>query len=89
VSQKTLYTIFFYFVGVSVKKMSVACVTIDLSTKRKGSQMISIGDLVTSASGNTSGVAVEVNPITTKSGEKIVRILVETDDNEMKWITLR
>ena len=69
--------------------MSVACVTIDLSTKRKGSQMISIGDLVTSASGNTSGVAVEVNPLTTKSGEKIVRILVETDDNEMKWITLR
>lgn len=51
--------------------------------------MVNIGDTVTSASGNTSGVAVEVNPITTKSGEEIFRILVETDENEMKWITLR
>lgn len=57
--------------------------------KEKESQMTNIGDLVTSASGNTSGVAVEVNPMTTKSGEKIVRVLVETDDSEMKWITLR
>jgi len=51
--------------------------------------MINIGDLVTSASGNTSGIAVEVNPMTTKAGIEILRILVETDDNEMKWITLK
>jgi len=57
--------------------------------KEKESQMTNIGDLVTSASGNTSGVAVEVNPMTTKAGEKIVRVLVETKDNELKWITLR
>jgi hypothetical protein len=50
--------------------------------------MVNIGDLVTSASGNTSGVAVDVTEQTTKSGEKIVRVLVETD-NETKWITLR
>ena len=51
--------------------------------------MVNIGDSVTSASGNTSGVAVEVNPMITKSGEEIFRILVETDENELKWITLR
>jgi len=50
---------------------------------------VTVGDFVTSASGNTSGVAVDVQPITTKSGDKIVRILVETSDNELKWITLR
>jgi len=50
--------------------------------------MVNIGDLVTSASGNTSGVAVDVAEQTTKSGEKIVRVLVETD-TETKWITLR
>jgi hypothetical protein len=52
-------------------------------------ETVAIGDFVTSASGNTSGVAVDVQPITTKSGDKIVRILVETSDNELKWITLR
>jgi len=50
--------------------------------------MVNIGDLVTSASGNTSGTAVDVVEQTTKSGEKIVRVLVETDA-ELKWITLR
>jgi len=50
---------------------------------------ITVGDFVTSASGNTSGVAVDVQPLTTKSGEQIVRVLVETSDNEMKWITLK
>jgi len=51
--------------------------------------MVSIGDKVTSASGNTSGMAVDVQPFTTKAGESIVRVLVETDENELKWITLR
>ena len=50
---------------------------------------VTVGDFVTSASGNTSGVAVDVQPFITKSGERIVRVLVETDNNEMKWITLR
>jgi hypothetical protein len=27
--------------------------------------------------------------MTTKAGIEILRILVETDDNEMKWITLK
>jgi len=51
--------------------------------------MISIGDKVTSASGNTTGIAVDVQPFTTKAGENIVRVLVETDENEMKWVTLK
>jgi len=51
--------------------------------------MTNIGDSVTSASGNTSGIAVDVQPFTTKAGESITRILVETDEGELKWITVR
>jgi hypothetical protein len=48
-----------------------------------------IGQTVTSASGNTSGVAIDVVEQTTKAGEKITRVLVETDNGIAKWITLR
>ena len=51
--------------------------------------MVQVGELVTSASGNTSGIALEVSKQTTKAGEEILRVLVETEDGLAKWITLR
>lgn len=50
---------------------------------------IQVGDTVTSNSGNTTGIAVDVSPKITKSGEHVVRVMVETADGEMKWVTLK
>ena len=52
-------------------------------------EKVSVGQVVTSASGNTSGVALEVIDYTSKSGEQMLRVFVETDEGLGKWITLK
>lgn len=47
-----------------------------------------IGDTVTSNSGNTQGIALDVSNKVTKDGRTVQRILVQVSETETKWITI-
>lgn len=57
--------------------------------KSPKSLSVKVGDEVVSASGNTRGIAMQVDTFITKSGESTLRVQVQTDDGGMKWVTLK
>lgn len=58
-------------------------------TKPQSPKSPSIGSRIVSAHGNTEGEVLQVDTFVTKSGESTLRVQVQTDHGEVRWITLK
>lgn len=48
---------------------------------------VQVGDVVKTT--NTEGVAIQVDTFITKAGLPTLRVMVETKDGDVKWVTIK